>query len=59
MEAASRDVVYSFFEVCYPVEEEEKRRTLGAWRSRRRGSVERVMNTHRDLRTQAVVRASV
>ncbi len=57
MEAASRDVVYSFFEICYPVEEEEWR-IWEVLRSMRRGSVEQV-NTHGDLRTRAVVKASV
>lgn len=54
MEEAGRGVVYSSFEVGYPVEEEE-RRTSEVTSSMRKGSVEQV-NTHRDLRSRAVVK---
>ena len=49
-------MVCSFSEVCYPVEEEEKR-TLGVRSSMRRESVVEQMKLHRDLQRGAVVKA--
>jgi len=57
MEEASRGVVWSSFEGDYPVEEEE-RPISEVTSSTRRGSVGQV-NTHRDSRTRAVVKASM
>ncbi len=54
-EEASHGVVSSSFEEDCPVKEEE-RRTSGVGSRTRRESVEQV-NTHRDLRTRAVVKA--
>lgn len=57
MEGVGLGVECSSFVVRYPVEEEE-RLISEAKSSMRRGSVGQV-NTHRDLRTRAVVKASM